>query len=424
MNFFPHYQCAAEVLMAAVSQLFPEAYPIEGRATRLGFAYDFHFPSSFSREMFPFIEERMAAIIEASYPIEHHHMLPENAAAFFKHHQRYYPSIFARESREPLLDIFIMDQFVDLCPPPYLKNTKEIGKIKILKLSSRPSILFQGKEKKVLRIEGTVFVDFKDKKGFLKHRKALEAMEHRHFGQQQGLFWILIERNKYFQERHRVYWLLEGQKLIRKLLDFLENSLLDRGYIFVRSGGNALLENHEKFLINKQISIQEKPFRIAEVGEVLSDEGVDSWEGFYEAKNYMFERFHIFCLKKHLMKELISSLQFIEKNLKILDFNASVEIFFPKDDKEISEVFEEAASFFCSKVEKKMGRKGKIIWKIEDGYGRFNEGSFLEVRNRKQEAVIIGSLFNKMEKWIALLIEAKGANFDKRMKGIEKKKRF
>ncbi len=424
MNLSINYQCAAEVLMAAVSQLCPKAYPIEGRATRLGFAYDFCFPYPFSNEMFPFIEERMSSIIREDHPIEHRQMIPENAAAFFKYHQRYYPSILAKGSQKSLLDIFIMDQFIDLCPPPYLKRSQEIGQVKLLKLSSRPPISFQGKEREVMRIEGTIFLDSQSKKKILKRRKELEALEHRKFGEQRALFWILIKRKKHLRERHQVYWFLEGKKLIRKLLHFLEDRLLDQGYFLVKSGGGSLLENHERFLISRQISFKEKPFRIAEIGEVLSDDGIDPWEGFYCAKNYMFERFHIFCLKKHLANELISSLQFIEKTLRMFDFNGSVQIFFPKNDQEISEIFGKIVSFFHLEVEKKKGKKGKMIWKIEDRYGRLNEGPFLEVENRKDRAVVIGSLFGQIEKWIALLIEAKGISFDERMKGVAKKTAF
>ena len=206
-------QTAAEILASAVLELCPDAHIIEGRPTFSGFSYQFLFPSPFSKEMLPFIEERMRKTINEDLPIEHKEMVPDNASAFFRHYPRHYPSIFAKEQKGPLVDIFQIRGFADLCPGPYAKSTGEIGVVKLLSVQKKPAIKYRGEEKPVFEIEGVVCETPKNLKEFLKRRKEFLEREHRNLGKSLSLFLIQSRRGKDFHEVLHCFWLREGEKL-------------------------------------------------------------------------------------------------------------------------------------------------------------------------------------------------------------------
>lgn len=415
-------QSAAEVLAAAVLQLCPDVYLIEGRATIRGFAYHFHFPSPFSEEMLPFIEEKMKCFIEEDLPISHREMIPENASQFFQSRLRHYPFIFAKQQKGTLVDVFEMKEFVDLCPGPYVKSTRELGAIKLIGVSKRPPIFYRGKEKGVFEINGVVLENQKGVKAPLPKKKKFLKMDHLSQGKRLGLFTIREDRGRDFHEIHQCFWLSEGERLRETLYRFWKKTHLEAGYDIVQTQGINLLKNHEALLNLSQNRV--KSWKVAELSREASDKGIDPWMGLYDSKDYCFDRAHHFCVKEVLEKGLISSLQFLEKTSKVFNFSSSFEIFIAKKDRQLVAFLKQACDALGMKPIEKLGKFPKVLWKVVDRYGYKRSGPFIELHRRGNQFVISHSLFNQMERFIALLMEADGPSFEMRMKDIAKKRNF
>ena len=139
----------------------------------------------------------MYKIIGDDIPIEHHEMVPDNAAEFFRSYPRHYPSVYAKQHPGPLVDVFKMRGFADLCPGPYAKTTGQVGAIKLLGFSKRPSIRYRGDEKSVIGINGIVCENKQKLKEFLKNKKQFFQTEHREYGEKIALFQIRKERGRH-----------------------------------------------------------------------------------------------------------------------------------------------------------------------------------------------------------------------------------
>lgn len=417
-------QTAAEILAAAVLEISPDAHIIEGRATFSGFAYDFLFPKPFSKELLPYIEERMYKIIEEDLPIEYHEMIPDNAAEFFRSYPRYYPSVYAKQHPGPLVEVFKMRGFADLCPGPYARSTGEIGAIKLIAHSKRPNIRYRGIEKPVIGIHGVVCENKQKLKEFLKNKKQFFQTEHREYGAMISLFRIRMERGKDLHELHRCYWLKNGERLKEALYHYWKESHESGAFEVVQTQGNDLLKNHEELLEVLGKNLKKGPWKVAEYSRVVSAEGIDAWRGLFDSKDYYFDRAHIFCLKEHLIQELISSLQFLEKTIKMFGFEGALEVFIPKKDKELCESLKEACDQAGVEYEEKPGKLAVALWRVTDRYGMRRSASFIELKKREKGFTITHSIFDRVERFIALMMEAEGPSFEDRMKGIAKKTKF
>lgn len=403
----------AEVLAAAVLKRCPDAFIVQGGETEWGFAYDFHFPSPISEEMIPYIEETFRDLIRKDISIRHREMTPQNAAVFFRHHQRYYPAFFAQRSSGSLVDVFEMDEFFDLCPAPYVSSTGELEEVKIIGFSKRPPIMLRNKEKPVIRIEGTL-------KRLLKERKEILKRE----AERKKLYLIHRSRGKDYEEVHRSFWLPEGAQLRRQFKEFWRNAHFQRGFEVVETQGADLLKNHEEFLDLRGIDLGHGPWRVAEMGQTFSEGGIDPWMGFYRPQKYFFDRGHIFCLKKDLEQELISSLQFLRENSKMLGFDCDVEIHSSKRENEAESCFKAACRACGIEATPKEEKASGILWKIADPLGRKWDGPFIKLQMKKEKCIITHSFFNQFERTIHLLLERKGEDLANLLKDIAKKRNF
>lgn len=418
------YQTAAEILAAAVLDLCPDAFIIEGRPTFTGFAYDFYFPSPFSKEMFPYLEERMRTIIQEDHKIERREMLPDNAAHLFRSYPRYYPALFAKQHPGPLIEIFQMNNFTDICPGPYLPTTREIGAIKLIEITNRPPIRYRGSDQPVTRITGIVCKDKHTLKSFLKTQKQLIESEHRSYGSQHGYFLIHKQRSKSLHEVHRCFWLPKGENLKEMLYHYWRESHKKEGYHLIQTQGNNLLNNHKECFKLTEQNLKKNSWKVAELSHVISEEGIDPWKGLFKSKNYSFDRAHIFCLKENLKQELNSSLQFVEKTSKLFHFESKVELSAPEKDRQLRTYLATQSAEIGIRALEKQGPRVKILWKIRDRYKSEYSGAFIELSQTNEGFIITHSIFNTFERFIALLMEAQGPSFEKRVKAIAKKTKF
>jgi threonyl-tRNA synthetase len=133
----------------------------------------------------------------------------------------------------------------------------------------------------------------------------------------------------------------------------------------------------------------------------------------------LIDRAFVFCPKEELQREVISSLQFILRILKILHFKFKFVLSSSRREKQkekeaLSQLEEALKTCGVSYTRGKTSseRSGPAIEvRIEDGMGQEWTGSFIEINCRPKsvkEEIISLSLFNSLERGIALLLENKG----------------
>lgn len=142
----------------------------------------------------------------------------------------------------------------------------------------------------------------------------------------------------------------------------------------------------------------------------------EEWQrGLLTPERACIDRAHLFCAAEELFNICISSLQIIWKMLKILHFKFRVVICLPRgmdkrqrDAKQLLEevLCTEGVPYTVEESSRKLS--GPVVeMRIKDGMGQEWAGPFvgIDCRQLVQEEVVVFSLFNSLERCIALLLE-------------------
>lgn len=338
----PLRHSATELLAMAVSTLFPKVQLVSGEATALGFYYDFFFHESIGQEQLPFIEERMFDLIRKDLPIKKLEMMRKNAIELFKHHQQDLKVVLLKANVETLVHICQIEQFYDLGLPPFVKSTGQIGVIKLLDISNFTVSLPGRPNLSLTRIQGTAFPDKTSLKQFLKIAEAAKERDHRLLGKEMNLFtlfeetcpgcWSWLPKGAKIRELLLDWWRQEQNRQKYRLVSTpqwvktqaVENPqapllrLESEGQTYAACSSKAL--SHALIFKSKLHSYRELPIRYCEYNEFfdLSKEG-HLW-GLLRARAFTADSAYVFCTSEQVLKELISSLQFIDKTFKMFGF--------------------------------------------------------------------------------------------------------
>jgi threonyl-tRNA synthetase len=414
---------AAELLAAAVLELFPGASLLRGEGSHLAFHYDFIFPFSFQKEFLPLLEERMRFIAKEKRPIFMREMVPQNAVQFFKHLKQFEKAALLEEVDDSLVSIFEMGGFFDVCLGPYPQHSGESGCFKLLdatELSEIPNrfqkLEFQHSRRpkfepgeaenqflkhvgyKRIRIRGNAFFEKEELKRFLKKFHHFEGKDHVTRGRERGLY------TSY--KKGLWQWLPKGEILRSHLLDWWKEEHRKQNFQFVITPKVATFE---------ELTAAHCPFspRVAEIGFFESEwqEGEES-EGMFRSQAFTCDIAHLFCGKGDLLYECISSLQFITKISKILSFEWQLALcvgslrqsaLWKKTSKILEKALEKCGLTWTVDEESPVDCGPRIEVRIADGLGRFWPTSFLKVDLFR--SCIVRSMFGPLERFVALLVE-------------------
>lgn len=336
-------QSTAEVLAYTFSQLFPEALLVDCEITETGFYYDFSMKQTLTDEVIPLLEERMRCCIKEGVEIGCMEMMRENAVSYFSHLKQPYLVEQLQESREKIVRVVKIGEFVDLCPIEPLSNTNEIGAFKILHFE-----LSKVRRLPVLRIHGTAFPDKMALKKFLKRLDALKGCDHQILGKEMQLFeavdetspgcWLWLPKGTLLRNLLQKWWgeqhsLSEYQPITTP--SFVEVPLLKKIYsrylpyqecFFpeIEFDGKECFLNPPQELMHalafKCRSSGELPVRYVEWGEILHDVKNSSFWGLFRSRSTQTDTVSIFCSASQLYDELISSLLLIDKTVRMFGF--------------------------------------------------------------------------------------------------------
>jgi threonyl-tRNA synthetase len=328
----------AEVLAYAVCDLFPEALLVDSVITEIGFHYDFIIKQPIDAQALPLIEERMRGIIKQNVSFKILDMMRENAVAFFLHHHQEIKADILAAFPENVVSIIQMEDFIDICPPSYLENTGEIGVFKLQGITHTSTYSEELGKIDVVRLHGTSFPDNYTLKRFLKLYESAKKCDHRQLGTELQLF-------NFHSKTGSNQWLPKGIQLCNTLLKLAQKeqsiscqpitvpTLLPLDLLPPKYKGRQKQIDGETYLVQPDGSlISSLMFKNSPPSELQLPIGYCTEEnnynetpvgqlcGFFKSRIETVPIDYIFCTQTQLHKELISSLQFIDKFIKIFGF--------------------------------------------------------------------------------------------------------
>ncbi|MBX9924131.1 MAG: hypothetical protein K2Y01_08485 [Rhabdochlamydiaceae bacterium] len=396
---------AASLLSLAVKQRFPAALCRGGHVTPLGFYCDFSFPGPFKEEYLRQIEDVMQSWIRQNLEIQVQEMVGASLKEYFFFH------------KEPLLAEYVVGSED---PSFFLLKFAGLGML----LESETSIRYLGdvgfchlqKSERTgnrIRIYGTAFFDKQELKNFLKEKGRKEISSHQALGLKNKLF---------FEEDGRWLWLPAGQKIRTLLKRRVEEEEASHG--FLRVSTHSLCEDFSKkslFLSHEKLFQLQNSLKTVKFSECLTFCLLDSCDvlsGLFRPAFFQGLCSHVFCRKKDLLEELISSLHFMTKIFKILDF-AYRPIFFETrkgKDKELSSLLFQAWKGVGEEPEVRAASVGKsrIEWHVQDSLGQSWEMASIHCPVQLSQDDLVAFAMSpcvSFERVIALLLEKEQGKF-------------
>jgi threonyl-tRNA synthetase len=336
---------AAHVLAQAVQELFPGTQVTIGPVIDDGFFYDFARKEPFSTDDFTKIEAKMAAIVDADYPIEREEWDRDDAIAHFKKlGETYKAEIIEDLPKSEVISLYRQGPWMDLCVGPHLPSTGKLPKaFKLMKLAGA---YWRGDHRNEMlqRIYGTAWLTKADLDAHLLRLEEAEKRDHRKLGRAMDLFHLQPEA------QGSVFWHPQGFRLWRALEAYIRRRQDLDGYVEVKtpqlfdkglweksghwakfrdgmfivpdeipsledesfqiSPDTALLAlkpmncpAHVQIFRSNQRSYRELPLRMAEFGCCHRNESHGALHGLMRVRQMTQDDAHIFCTEDQVVAE-------------------------------------------------------------------------------------------------------------------------
>lgn len=456
-------QTAAELLGLAVVDLFPGAQLVDSGATEFGFFCDVYAEQPIDEQGVILLEEKLRGIIKSNLDIRTIEMMRENAVHFLEHRGQTFKADAVQKAKSNIVSLVQIGDFCDYSPGTYLLHTQEVGVFKLFEVETLSHYIEGEGECTVKRIHGTAFAEKDSLKKYLKVRAASLKLDYRQIAKQMQLFTINDSVSEYawtwetqgvmvkdlligwWKNEHlaQEFSLLSSPKLVKESLveevggfDFSEEAYLPpsceiRGEPFVIPP--SLTPVHAEIFRSTANLNSQLPVRYAEVGTIIPGTKTGHYRGMGQCNHVEADYAHVFCNLEQLEKELISSLQFIDKIIKMFGFEyywcfaegleekrlprkvkgQAVELFkkaFEKSGLKFSEVFVEGlfvgpiaqARLVDSFGREWNGPKVGVDFKISTS---LNKQERALDRANSPIVVVVRSIFGTLERFVALLLE-------------------
>ena len=189
-NLEPMRHTLSHVLAAAVKELYKDAKFGIGPAIDNGFYYDIDFgKTKISNTDQPEIEKKMRGLIARKLPMTKREVTKAEALNWARDNSQDYKIELIEELPESDKITFydLGDVFADLCKGPHVKNTKEVGPFKLIRVAGA---YWRGDEHRPMltRIYGVAFETEEELDAFLKQQEEAKKRDHRKLGKELDLF--------------------------------------------------------------------------------------------------------------------------------------------------------------------------------------------------------------------------------------------
>jgi len=305
-------QIASKFLAQALTEVFPGCLLIEGAYSNVLFHYDAILPQKIDDSMICLIEEKMRGLIKSLPPIRVMDMMRQNAAEYFRYHDQ--PLIAAQidEMEDILVSVLELGSFKDLCAPEDIPSESELFPFEILAMDHQ---LID--DQWVTHVTGSAQFQKEDLKSFVKRFRQAKKVDHRKLGPELGLFAPLSPE--------QWAWLPHGEQLKSTLMQLNLNSIrvttpLDLDPELLHINPKRAFDPTAAWHLWLYKNSQEPALRLTEFTQKLDAAKPSQLNGMLRNRLYTADITHIFCSAAQVQKELIYSLQFLAKIIKIFGF--------------------------------------------------------------------------------------------------------
>lgn len=456
---------AAELLAMVLVDLFPGAVLAESTTTEFGFFCDVIATQPIDDYALPLIEEKMRGFAKQNLEVRALDMMREVAVNFLEHKKQPLRADAVRQAHENIVSLIQIGEFCDYCSQPYISGTKDVEHFKILKIDEVVRFIPEEGQVAVKRIFGTVSTDKQSLKGLIKAIQAGKKVDHTKLPKEMKFFsqnsdisdlaWVWESKGIKIKRALTDWWEKEHQEQRFRLVStppFMKKSLADKAGLFGDSSHAPVFEIDGEFYLipptvapshivlfqEKNYKLSELPIRIAELSpSILPLENQNLW-GVFNSRVVSADFAHIFCAPEHLTEEIISSLQFIDKIIKMFGFEyywcikgraqkfAGTTNRWDKAMASMESAFQHCSFDYQNNAEETAYAGPVAIAKLIDSSGREWEGPnvgldfnlpakfSLQYQNadgkKHVPLMIFRSVFGSLERFIALMLENKSGS--------------
>ncbi len=346
------WHSSAHLMAEALEALYPGIKFGIGPPIEAGFYYDVDTGDRvISSDDFKRIEDKMIELARQKNQYIRSEVSKADAIKYFEQKGDQYKLELLEGLEDGEITFYQQGQFVDLCRGPHISDTGKIKAIKILKVAGA---YWRGDEnrKQLTRLYGISFPKQKELTEYLTMLEEAKKRDHRKLGSELGLFM--------FSERVGAglpIWLPKGTALRNRLMNFLREEQIKRGYqevitphigkkeLYVTSGHYAKYgedsfqpihtpKEGEEFLLkpmncphhceifaHRPKSYKDLPVRLAEFGTVYRYEQSGELHGLSRVRGFTQDDAHIFCTQEQVKAEFLNVLDLTKYVLKKMGFN-------------------------------------------------------------------------------------------------------
>ena len=323
---------ASHVLAQAVLALFPDAKLGIGPAIDDGFYYDFDLSRTLTPDDLIALEQKMAAILAEDQVFSTYVLDRAQTEAVIADSEQPYKLEIIRDLDLGDYSFYKNGSFVDLCRGPHVASTRQIGAIKLLRVSGA---YWRGSEKNKMlqRIYGTAFHTQSELDAYLIRIEEAGKRDHRLLGKELDLFSIQDDVGPGL-----ILWHPKGARVRSIIEDYWRKSHFRAGYelLYTPHVGKSQLwetsghlsfynENmyakmdvddqdyyvkpmncpfHVMIYNNRHWSYRDMPLRFAELGTVYRYERTGVLHGLMRVRGFTQDDAHIVCTPDQVEEEI------------------------------------------------------------------------------------------------------------------------
>lgn len=339
-------QSAAELLALVAIDLFPGALLVQSASTELDFYCEISATQPIDEYALPLLEEKMRAFAKQNLEVKALDMMRESAANYLDYKGQLLRAEEVRQAKENIVSLIQIADFCDYCPLPYIEHTKEVEFFKLYKIEAGTHHLRGDETISVKRIHGLVAKDKPSLKQAVKALKNGGKSDHRLFLKEMNLCspnselsdltWTSESSGMATIKRSLIQWWEEEHKRqqfeVVSTPSFVKEALIEKAGMADSSSpyfkiegvsygiGSTLTPAHMSLFKKDTRSFREIPIRSAECAPLVFRHLAGKLWGLFDSRLVSADFAYIFCGLEHLQEEIISSLQFIDKIIKLFGF--------------------------------------------------------------------------------------------------------
>ena len=386
-----YWHSSSHIMADAVKRLFPKVKLAIGPAIDEGFYYDFDKEGGFTADDLAEIEKEIARIIKEKLDFKQVFKTRAEAKKILKDEP--YKLELLNELEDEKISFFEHGKYMDMCIGPHVKNTGEIGVVKLLNTADA---YWRGDSKRPIlhRIYGISFPDKKLLDAYFRQKEEIAKRDHRKLGVALDLFSFHNDAPgmPFFHSKGMVIWneliKLWRTEQAKQNYQEVKTPLILNKKLWLQSGHwDHYRENmyftkidEQEFAVkpmncpggilifkSKAHSYRELPIKSAELGIVHRHELSGVLSGLLRVRSFTQDDAHIYCTEDQIEDEVLNVIELDKKIYSTFGFEYHVELSTrPENSMGAKEQWDKAEKMLENAL-----KRAKLKYKINPGDGAF-----------------------------------------------------